>query len=88
MDYAIMSQDIKEIKNQLNDLRVDVATLPQKFFEKADCRYASKILEVEVHNLKKTQDSRTYEWLKYSIMIIVTVFLTLILGKYAHLINL
>ena len=41
----IMTEEIKEVKDAVNDLRVDIAELPEKVFEKADNRYADKRIE-------------------------------------------
>lgn len=84
-DFTSMTQDIKEIKTQLSDLRVAIASLPEKMFEKSDCRYAFKNVEDEVKNIKLIQDSRTYDWLKIAVMLVLTIVLTLIFGKYTHI---
>lgn len=80
-----MSQDIKEIKSTLSDLRVAIAELPQMIFDKADERYAAKAVETEILNLRTQQSNRTYDWLKTSALLIITIVLTLIFGKYTHI---
>lgn len=37
-----IKKEMSEIKDQLNDLKVDIASLPEKLAEKFDQRYASK----------------------------------------------
>ncbi len=81
MNPEIMAQDIKDIKDQLSDMRVLLAELPQKVFEKADERYASKSIEEDVKQIKSTQESRVFDWLKYTVAIIVGIVLTLAFGK-------
>ena len=40
-----MTEEIKDVKDAVNDLRVDIAELPEKVFDKADVRYADKRIE-------------------------------------------
>ncbi len=49
--FTNMEDKIDEIKKTLNDLRVDIAGLPEKMFEKGDARYASKLSEKVVYGM-------------------------------------
>ena len=41
-NVKIMTDEIKGIKDSVNDLKVDIASLPEKLAEKFDKRYAPK----------------------------------------------
>lgn len=84
-NFTSMTQDIKDLKDSNIKILVALAELPQKMFEKSDERYASKSVEKEVQDLKTCQDSRTYDWLKISVMIVLTIVMTLLFGKYTHI---
>lgn len=66
----------------LEDIKIKIAELPEKVFEKADERYAEKKVEQGLEELKDKIDNRNYEWLKYVITAIVGAGLALLL---AHL---
>lgn len=85
MDNETMAQDIKEIKSIIGDLRVDIASLPEKIFEKADCRYAAKTIEEEVNTLKRNQESRGFEVIKLLATVVGTIVLTIIFSKYLNI---
>lgn len=84
-DFTTMTQDIKDLKDSNTKILVAIAELPQKLFDKADERYACKETEKEVNSLWVTLNKRTYDWLKTSVMIILTIILTLLFGKYTHI---
>ena len=92
MNPESMAQDIKDLKETNTKILVALAELPEKIFEKADCRYASKTaeseiksIETEVKNIKRNQESRAFEWIKIMVTIIVTVVLTLLADKQIQL---
>lgn len=41
----IMTNEIKDVKDAVNDLRVDIAKMPEAILEKGDKRYADKRIE-------------------------------------------
>lgn len=43
-----MTEEIKDVKDAVNDLRVDIAGLPEVILEKSDSRYADKKTEKTV----------------------------------------
>lgn len=43
--FNSMDKKIDEIKKAVNDLKIAIAVLPEKVFEKGDQRYASKLSE-------------------------------------------
>ncbi len=43
--FSNMDKKIDDLKKLMSDLRIDIAKLPEKVFEKCDKRYASKLAE-------------------------------------------
>lgn len=43
--YKVFMEKMEEITDSINELKISIAELPEKIFEKADDRYASKITE-------------------------------------------
>ena len=52
--FKNMNDKIDEIKKTLGDLRVDIAKLPEKIFEKGDTKYANKTTEKIVYGMVGT----------------------------------
>lgn len=48
-NHKTMMEKIDEVKNDISEIKVMLAGMPEKIFEKADCRYASKITERAVY---------------------------------------
>ena len=87
-NHKIMMDKFEELKDDTNQIKVLIAELPEKVFEKADCRYASKLFERdvastrnEIDTIKKTQELRTYDWLKYAIATAVTIAIAIYFKK-------
>lgn len=69
---------ITEVVGRIED-KLDKHTDKEDVWTKeADNKYASKSLHAEVTNLKDTLEKRQYEWLKYTIAVLVSVLLTVI----------
>lgn len=49
--FSNMDKKIDDIKKAINDLRIDIAELPAKIFDKGDKRYASKLSEKIIYGM-------------------------------------
>lgn len=68
--------------NELTDIKVAIAELPEKILEKTDGRYASKGIEDTVKKLQDKSDARTYEWLRAIAIALISAAIALAAAKY------
>lgn len=66
-------EEFKHVNEKIENIRIDLAKLPEKLIEKLDDKYAGKFLEGEVKKIKDQQEQRIYDWVKYLVMTIVGV---------------
>lgn len=68
-----------EVMQELTDIKVAIASLPEVLANKFDERYAVKKTETDLDTLTKKLEARQYDWLKYSIataiMFVITIYL-------------
>ena len=69
------------LMNELTDIKVAIAELPEKILEKTDNRYASKSVEDIVNKLNEKSNNRTFEWLRAIVIAIVSAGLSLLIYK-------
>ena len=70
------------LMNELTDIKVAIAELPEKILEKTDGRYASKGIEETVKKLSDKSDARTFEWLRAIAIAIISAIIALVAAKY------
>lgn len=63
-----LMEKIDNIKEDVTNIRVDIAGLPKLLADEFDKRYASKSIEAEIEKIKEKSEERNYEWLKWLIM--------------------
>lgn len=63
-----MSKELKEISNKIDNLALKFAEFPERFFEKADKRYASKLSEKVVYSMVGIVLTIVFGALVYSVL--------------------
>jgi hypothetical protein len=76
INKAVMDK-LDQLVNVVNDIKVSVAGLPQAILNSADDRYASKASEERLEKLETRIESRTYDWLKQTVITLVGIVLAL-----------
>jgi hypothetical protein len=86
-NQAVM-KEIKEVKDKVFEISLDLARLPEALAEKFDRRYAPIAVTAEIEEIKTRQDTNTtnianrnYEWLKYLIMLGVGALMSYLFTK-------
>lgn len=81
-------KEIKEVKDKVFEISLDLARLPEALAEKFDRRYAPITVAAEIEDLKTKQETNTtnisnrnYEWLKYLIMLGVGALMSYLFNK-------
>jgi len=70
-----MAEKIDTLVASVNDIKVSIARIPQEILELGDDRYASKQSETRLNNLEARIESRSYDWLRQSVITIVGIIL-------------
>jgi len=70
-----MAEKIDKLVSSVNDIKVSIARIPQEILDLGDDRYASKASEVRLNNLEARIESRSYDWLRQSVITIVSIIL-------------
>ena len=71
-----------DIKREMADLKVILASLPKKIIDETDKKYACKETENEVKELKAEREKRSYEWLKHFITAISSAVIAFLASNY------
>lgn len=61
------------LSNQISELKVAIAGIPQAILNSADERYASKASEIRLNNLETRIEARSYDWLKQFALTLLTL---------------
>ena len=75
-EHQNLMETLKEFGDTLKKVEISIAELPQKILDRTDGKYASKLLEEDVKDLKEKAEQRNYDWLKYFIITSITALLT------------
>ncbi len=65
------------LSNQISEIKVAIAGIPQAILNSADERYASKSSEIRLNNLETRIESRSYDWLKQFAVTLIGIIVTL-----------
>lgn len=81
-------KEIKEVKDKVFEISLDLARLPELLADKFDKRYAPITVVAEIEDLKTKQETNTtnianrnYEWLKYLIMLGIGALMSYLFKK-------
>lgn len=81
-------KEIKEVKDKVFEISLDLARLPELLAEKFDRRYAPITVTAEIEEIKTKQEinitninNRSYEWLKYLIMLGIGALMSYLFKK-------
>lgn len=81
-------KEIKEVKDKVFEISLDLARLPELLADKFDKRYAPITVAAEIEEIKTRQETNTtnianknYEWLKYLIMLGIGSLVTYLFNK-------
>jgi hypothetical protein len=73
----IVMEKLDGLSNQISDLKVAIAGIPQIILNSADERYASKAAEIRLNNLESRIESRNYDWLKQFAATLITIVIAM-----------
>lgn len=83
---TIFMDKLDNLKEDIQEISISIAELPEKIFDKADHRYASKEIEEAVRNIQNKNNERIYQWLYYFVTALVGGIIALIISKYGKII--
>lgn len=65
------------LSNQISEIKIAIAGIPQAILNSADERYASKASEIRLQNLETRIEARSYDWLKQIAVTLIAMVLSI-----------
>ena len=72
-----LAEKVDNLGDKVERALIAMAGLPGKLFKDADARYAVKSIEKDVKEIIKVRDARNYDWLKFAIVTVVSVMISM-----------